>query len=160
MNAAVILPAAPFRGAGGAEIRFAVLHNGDDAFTGGASELSRDAREVVIEQRQDSAGRVGWKRLAFVAQRDMRAKKLLGASIGRGFVPGAFVDCVQRVVGRDIERLLPIVERYAELVGAISGQSRQHQDVGVSWMTLEGRLQFFQRLGGLAGIQQLSGASE
>ena len=161
VNAPVILPAAPFRGAGGAQVSLAALHDGDDALVRSASQLRGDGGIVAIQRCQDGARGIGGQRLAFIAQRHMHAVELVAAMVGIGFALYACVNGRQRLVGRNIQRLLPIIQSAARnWSAAIGGESGQHQNVGIARVPGDGVLDLLQRLRGLIGFEQLLGAIE
>ena len=64
------------------------------------------------------------------------------------------------LVGRDVQRLLPIIERGAQLIGAIGGQPGQHQHVRIARVPAKRALHLLQRLRGLIGFEQLLRAVE
>src|SRR5947207_14256063 len=76
---AIVAAAAPSRRAGAFQVRFAALHNGDDTLVRAAAQLRSDARELLLEDCDHDARRIGIRYRPVISQKEAGPELLFAA---------------------------------------------------------------------------------
>src|SRR5690242_3234436 len=85
MDTPVIEAPAPFGCIGRLPVRLRTLHDGDNAFVRAASELIRNAYELLVEHGNHRARDICGKRLAFIANCYAHSIELVSAFVSLRF---------------------------------------------------------------------------